>query len=303
MTYYPAQASEPFVRKMKDSSSISIIEEPFMQVLEGALASDGSELFLCDLFGAHEQLADYPDLVFEPIVTWFSDKFDDAREGIYKAFQAVGTWFSERWDDVKNAFANVNTWFSDTFSDAWQAVKDVFASWGEFFSGLWETIKTTFSDLGTDIANAIGGAVKSGINGVISMIENTINSAVSLINGAIGLINLIPGVSVGYLSDVYLPRLARGGVLERGQVGILEGDGAEAVVPLEQNTKWIRRVAAEMQASMMTQNTDLIPVERYDHEEMVSAFKDALKEVDIVLDSDVAGRFVDRTVRRAVYYA
>ena len=69
VTHYPAQASEPFVRKMKDSSSISIIEEPFMQVLEGALASDGSELFLCDLFGAHEQLADYPDLVFEPIVT------------------------------------------------------------------------------------------------------------------------------------------------------------------------------------------------------------------------------------------
>ena len=69
MTYYPAQASEPFVRSMKNSESISLIEEPFQQIVEGALASDGSELFLCDLYGAPERAADFPDLVFEPIVT------------------------------------------------------------------------------------------------------------------------------------------------------------------------------------------------------------------------------------------
>ena len=48
------------------------------------------------------------------------------------------------------------------------------------------------------------------------------------------------------LNPVSLPRLAEGGVLERGQVGLLEGDGAEAVVPLEQNTGWIRRVAEQL---------------------------------------------------------
>ena len=69
MTYYPAQASEPFVRSMKDSRSIDIIEEPFPQIIEGALASDGSELFLCDLYGAPERSGDFPELVFEPIVT------------------------------------------------------------------------------------------------------------------------------------------------------------------------------------------------------------------------------------------
>lgn len=48
------------------------------------------------------------------------------------------------------------------------------------------------------------------------------------------------------LNPVSLPRLAEGGVLERGQVGLLEGSGAEAVVPLEQNTGWIRRVAEQL---------------------------------------------------------
>ena len=69
MTYYPAQASEPFVRNMKNSVSISIIEEPFQQVVEGALASDGSELFLCDLYGAPDRMDNFPDLVFEPIAS------------------------------------------------------------------------------------------------------------------------------------------------------------------------------------------------------------------------------------------
>ena len=43
-----------------------------------------------------------------------------------------------------------------------------------------------------------------------------------------------------------LPRLAKGGVLERGQVGLLEGTGAEAVVPLEHNRAWLSKVAEDL---------------------------------------------------------
>jgi len=69
MTYYPSQVSEPFVRSMKDSSSIRIVEEPFQQIIEGARKSDGSELFLCDLYGAYDRVREFPDLVFEPMIT------------------------------------------------------------------------------------------------------------------------------------------------------------------------------------------------------------------------------------------
>ena len=40
------------------------------------------------------------------------------------------------------------------------------------------------------------------------------------------------------LSEITLPRipeLARGGVLEKGQIALLEGNGTEAVVPLEKD--------------------------------------------------------------------
>lgn len=35
-------------------------------------------------------------------------------------------------------------------------------------------------------------------------------------------------------------------MLKRGEVGLLEGTGAEAVVPLERNKHWIKAVASEM---------------------------------------------------------
>lgn len=68
MTYYPSQIAEPFVRSMKASRSISLVEEPFQQVIEGAVRSDGSELYLCDVFGAPDSLAKFPDLAFEPML-------------------------------------------------------------------------------------------------------------------------------------------------------------------------------------------------------------------------------------------
>ena len=43
-----------------------------------------------------------------------------------------------------------------------------------------------------------------------------------------------------------IPLLAKGGVLKRGQMGLLEGDGAEAVVPLERNKQWIKAVANDL---------------------------------------------------------
>jgi len=207
-------------------------------------------------------------------------------------------------------FSKVKDYFKDKFTDAWDAVKNVFSGWGKFFGDLWDTIKKKFSDLGTKIGDAIGGAVKSGINGVISMIEKTINKAVGLINGAIRLINLIPGVSIGELGDVKFPRLARGGVLDDGPRTVIAGeDGAEAIVPLEKNTKWIKLVAAQLQNSLLaglnlnrTLNENLSNRNaQYEYNMLVDSFKQALSEMTIEMDDETMGKFVEKTVARAIY--
>ena len=44
-------------------------------------------------------------------------------------------------------------------------------------------------------------------------------------------------------------------MLEKGQVGLLEGNGAEAVVPLDQNKKWISAVAEDMESAQGNDKT------------------------------------------------
>lgn len=129
-------------------------------------------------------------------------------------WNGIKSFASNIWNGIKGIFSGVGSWFSNIFQKAYNGITRVFSNIGNFFSGIWQRIKNTFSNLGTSIGNAISNAVKSGINGVISLIERTINRAISLINGAIGVINLIPGVSVGKISRVNLPRLAQGGYVK-----------------------------------------------------------------------------------------
>ena len=60
------------------------------------------------------------------------------------------------------------------------------------------------------------------------------------------------------LSTIQIPQIPSimewGGILKRGQVGLLEGKGDEAVVPLHQNRKWIKAVAEEMQRAIVMEN-------------------------------------------------
>ena len=184
--------------------------------------------------------------------------FKNAWEGIKLVFGVAVDYFKTVWANIKAIFSVVKNVLTGNFREAWEGIKSIFSNWGSFFSGLWDRIKTTFSNIGTNIGNAISGAVKSGINGVIGMIEGVINTGINMINGAIGLINKIPGVEIGKFEKLKLPRLAKGGVLEKGQVGLLEGDGAEAVVPLDQNRAWISRVAQDMNVAVGGNNDGII---------------------------------------------
>ena len=189
-------------------------------------------------------------LIFSVVESVLSKFFSDAWGAIKNVWNNATTFYRGVWDGIKGVFSNVGDWFGGKFSAAWKSVKDAFSGWGDFFSGLWTTIKNKFSDIGSSIGKAIGDSVKSGLNRVLSTVESTINKGVSLINSAISLANKLPGVNVGKVPEVRLPRLESGGVLKKGQIGLLEGNGAEAVVPLENNKKWIKKTARDIKESL-----------------------------------------------------
>lgn len=186
--------------------------------------------------------------IFSVVKNVLQGNWQEAWDGIKGIVNTWKDYFANTWENIKKIFGVVGTFFKTAFSSAWEAVKKVFNNWGTFFSGLWNKIKTTFSKLGSNIASAIGDSVKSGINGVISMIENTINKAIGLINGSINLINKLPGVSVSKVSTINLPRLAKGGVVDSATIAMIGEQGKEVVMPLENNTEWMDRLADRIAA-------------------------------------------------------
>ena len=153
--------------------------------------------------------------------------------GIKAVWNGAVSFFTGLWNRIKGVFSGVKTWFANLFAGAWSAIKEKFAGWASFWSGLWSSVKYKFGSIGTSIAGAISGALKAGLNGVISQVENIINGGINLINGAISLANLLPGVNVGKLGRINLPRLAEGGVLRGAQTVIAGEAGPEAIIPLD----------------------------------------------------------------------
>ncbi len=92
----------------------------------------------------------------------------------------------------------------------------IFGAFGKLFSGLWELLKNSFGDFVVKFGEFIGGIFKGAINGILTFIENFINTPIDLLNGFIGLINSAfgwIGVNLGYINRIQLPRLEKGGII------------------------------------------------------------------------------------------
>ena len=173
------------------------------------------------------------------VAIWIGNMFQKAWDALTSIFSSIGTWFGERWNDVTTALANVATWFGNIFKTAFEAVKNAFSTIGSFFSGVWSTVKSIFVNAGQMVGSAVGGAFKSAVNAVLGTIENVVNGFIGMINGVIDLINKIPGVSLGGIGYVSLPRLARGGIVDSPTVAMIGEAGKEVVMPLE-NTGFLQ---------------------------------------------------------------
>ena len=210
--------------------------------------------------------------VFTAVVTWINMKitqikmfftnlvtavvtiFNNIRTAITNAITTVVTWiqgrieaikgfFSGLWLSVTTIFSNVVSFFSEKFSAAVEAIKSVFGTVVGFFQGIWDNIKEMFTKIGTTIGNGIADAFATVVNAVIGFAENTINGFIRAINTAIGLINEIPGVEISTISELSIPRLAKGGIVDKPTIAEIGENGREAVVPLENNTEWLKSLA------------------------------------------------------------
>lgn len=185
--------------------------------------------------------------VFQPLLNWVADKIFPVISPVLEGIGTLVLTVFAGIADTLNGFITVATGvigfvngvFSGDWSKAWEGVKTV-------FKGVWDAMPDFIKGpikLIIGFVNSMIGAIENGINFVVRGMNNLQFDVPDWVPG-------IGGETFGFdLSEISLPRipqLARGGVLEKGQVGLLEGNGAEAIIPLEKNTKWISRVASTM---------------------------------------------------------
>lgn len=179
-----------------------------------------------------------------------SDIINNIWSKIQDTMNRVGDKVKGVIDNINKYFNNIKSTVSDVFNGIWSKVQGVMDKVGNKISNVLQGIQNSWSGLKGFVSGVFGG-IEGAVSSLVGSVKGMVNGVIGGINGAIGIINKIPGVHIGKI-----PRLERGGVLKRGQIGLLEGNGAEAVVPLERNKAWIRAVAKDMAQIMPSVTTN-----------------------------------------------
>lgn len=177
--------------------------------------------------------------VWKTVKTWFNTNIIQPVKGVFSGmWNGVKNGASDAWAGIKSVFSSVTTWFRDKFAAAWSAVKKVFSTGGKVFDGIKEGIVDTFK--------TVVNAIIKGINKVIAVPFNAINAILKKIkNVEVANIKPFSGL-ISTISVPEIPELAKGGVLKSARLVMAGEDGTEAIVPLEKNKQWIKKVVDEV---------------------------------------------------------
>lgn len=166
--------------------------------------------------------------IIQPVVNVFSTMWNGLTNGAKAA-----------WEGIKGVFSTVGNFFGDVFSKAWQKVKNVFSTGGKIFDGIKDGIVTAFK--------TVVNAIITGINKVITVPFNAINGILEKIKG-IEIVGVKPFNWVNTFSVPQIPQLAEGGVVDKATLAMIGEAGKEVVMPLENNTGWIDKLAEKISA-------------------------------------------------------
>lgn len=149
----------------------------------------------------------------------------------------IGDGFKKAWNDLKSWWYGMWDTLAGSARDFWNKIKDAFSPMGEHFYNFGQGVLNGLKSI-------INGLVW-GINEVIAFPFNKLNDALRTIKN----VNILGAKPFDWIQEIGVPQipyLAKGGVLKKGQMAFLEGQGDEAVIPLSQNTEWIDKVAEKL---------------------------------------------------------
>lgn len=209
-------------------------------------------------------------LAVDTLLAVVAEKMPEIREFVAQCFTDIQVFWEENLkpclEAIKKFLTEVlapifKTVFVDNiagFVD--KAFKYIIALWNETLKpvlvGITDFITGVFTGNWRLAFNGIVNIVSGAFSGIVNTAKSAVNQIAGFVNSIISLINSVqipdwvPLIGGGSLSIPQIPQMAEGGVLKKGEIGLLEGNGAEAVVPLDRNRAWVSAVAKDMDSSM-----------------------------------------------------
>jgi hypothetical protein len=174
--------------------------------------------------------------VLKPVATWIFNNVITPVINFFKAgWDKITGFVSGFVDGVKRFMTPIVDWIRANIIDRISG----------FFSGLWEGIKTGLSNAINALKNIFSGITeifKTPINGIIDLI----NRVLQKLNQTVKVPDWVPGLGGKGTNFPMIPRLAKGGVVQEATLAMIGENGSEAVVPLENNTDWIDKLAEQI---------------------------------------------------------
>lgn len=186
------------------------------------------------------------DNIVNPISKFFTDLWNDIVDGVKSAINSIREVVIKiaSWVD-KNIIKPIAKFFTGLWNDITKGVEKIKEKVETIFSKIVSYVSTAissivklFKDIGTKVGDAIGGAFKTVVNGVLGAVETILNAPIRAINKLVDVINKVPGLNLSKLNTFSLPRLAQGGIVNNPGPGVMMGSyiagerGPEAVLPL-----------------------------------------------------------------------
>lgn len=177
---------------------------------------------------------------FANMPTWFANKWQTMKEKVAEKWAAFKQGAADAWIAVKDKFKSIPDWFKEKFATAWERVKQVFSTGGEIFKSIKDGIGNAFK--------TVLEKLRVGFNDAIRKPFDFVNTVLNKIKD-ISFLGITPFANLWRYNPITVPQIpamALGGVVNQPTTALIGENGAEAVVPLENNTQWISKVANEI---------------------------------------------------------
>jgi len=142
--------------------------------------------------------------VITPIITFVNGVFQTVFTIISGIWQTIMQYISSAISSISNTIAQVSGVVSGVFNGIWSKISSVMDRVSSKIKGVFDAIQTAWTGLKTFVSSVFTG-IGDNMKTLVNKVKGFVNGVIGGINSAIGLINKIPGVSIGKI-----PYLARG---------------------------------------------------------------------------------------------